>query len=342
MLKLLRQELIVNYKNVKRICLALDISFIIIHSLMIVLFWYHRVWPMFAFNIFSVTLYFFLPILLYKDHFSAFVQLMHLEVVIHMTLAIYFVGWESGFQIAIMGFNIFLVWAEYIATSLNLKKIHSLTLCLTSMIAYVGVAVLDHYHVPPYLMPAESAFRLKIAWAVTVFFITIIFLQLFAYLASGMQKQLAEEALRDKLTGLHNRFYMNDFLQRAVKKDGSWLAIADIDDFKLVNDRYGHNCGDHVLKIVGSMAAKIEAEVCRWGGEEFLLVGENESAIELLDGFRRQVEEQDFAYEGQSINLTITVGVACSEKNESVESWVNRADMKLYEGKTTGKNKVVG
>lgn len=337
----LKKEMAVTYQSVRLICIGLDISFIIIHSLLIALFGYHKVWPMFFFNIGSVLLYFFLPLLLYKDGYSIFVQVMHLEVAVHMAFAVYYVGWDSGFHIAVMGFNIFLVWAEYMATSLHLKRVHSLLLCLISMFLYLGMAIMDHYHVAPYLMPAESAFRLKIAWAATVFVITIFFLQLFAYLASAMQKQLAEEALHDKLTGLHNRYYMNDYLERA-RKGKCWLAIADIDDFKKVNDVYGHNCGDYVLKTLAELARSREpkAEVCRWGGEEFLLVG-SDAAFDWLDGLRRQVEAYDFEHEGRKLKLTITIGVAQWRENESVESWVNRADMKLYEGKSTGKNRVV-
>ena len=340
-----RNKLIANYQNVRFICIGLDISFIIIHSFMFALFWYHKVLPMYVFNVFSVLLYCFLPILLYKNHFSTFVQLMHLEVVTHMTLSIYFVGWDSGFQITILGFNIFLVWAEYVATTLHLKKVHSLILCLISATAYIGSAVLNHYHTPQYLMPPESAYRLRVAWAVIVFIITIFFLQLFAYLASGMQKQLIEEALHDKLTGLHNRYYMSDYLENVVKKEKRWLAIADIDNFKDVNDLYGHNCGDYVLKTVAELAQNREpkAEICRWGGEEFLVVAEAEpeQAFEWLDGLRRQVEEYDFVHGGHTIHLTITIGVASGKTDESVESWVDRADKKLYEGKSSGKNKVI-
>jgi len=340
MMQILRRILIISYENVKRICLGLDVGFIVIHGLLVLLFWHHKVWPMFVFNIFSVILYFFIPVLLYKNRFATFVQLMHLEVAVHMVLATYFVGWESGFHLAVMGFNIFLVWAEYIATSLNLRRIHSLLLCVISMFLYIGIAIADHYHVAPYLMPAASAYKLKVAWAATVFVITIIFLQIFAYLASGMQKKLAEEALHDKLTGLHNRYYMNDYLERILKKDGCWLAIADIDGFKQVNDVYGHNCGDYVLKTLAELLGSCKGEVCRWGGEEFLLVGQNDT-LNWLEDFRRQVEEYDFVYEDKLIHLTITIGAAAGRPDESVEDWVNRADMKLYEGKTTGKNKVV-
>lgn len=338
----LRKDMVITYQNLKRICLGLDICFIIIHALLLALFRYHQVWPMFVFNIFSVLLYCFLPLLLYKDHFSVFVQVMHLEVAVHMTLAIYFVGWDSGFQMAIMGFNIFLVWAEYLATSLHLKQVHSLVLCLISMFMYIGSAVVYHYHTPKYLMPAESAYLLNLAWAVIVFVITIFFLQLFAYLASSMQKQLKEEALHDKLTGLHNRYYMSDYLEQS-KGRSCWLAIADIDDFKKVNDLHGHNCGDYVLKTMAELARSHnpEAEICRWGGEEFLLVGNPDDAFEWLDSLRCKIEAHRFVYAGQALHLTITIGAAASSADDSVESWVNRADMKLYEGKSSGKNKVV-
>lgn len=338
-MKLLKNEIAINYRNLTLLSLALDISFIVIHSLLIVLFRYHEVWPMFYFNCGSVILYIVLPILLYKDLFSVFVQIMHLEVVIHMSLAVYFVGWTSGFQIAILGFNIFLFWAEYMATTLHLKKVHSLILCVISMLLYIGVEVAVHHHAPQYPMPEESAYLLRICWAAVVFVITIFFLQMFAYLASELQKQLAEEALHDKLTGLHNRYYMTDYLERI---ESGWLGIADIDDFKNINDIYGHNAGDYVLKILAELALnrRPEAEVCRWGGEEFLLVGSGE-AFEWLDGFRRQVEEYPFRYDGRELHLTITIGAATYHEGETMEAWVDRADMKLYEGKKSGKNKVI-
>jgi diguanylate cyclase (GGDEF)-like protein len=215
------------------------------------------------------------------------------------------------------------------------------------MLVYIGIAIVDHHHTPQYPMPAETAYLLKLAWAVSVFVITIFFLQLFAYMATEMQKQLKEEALHDKLTGLHNRFYMNDRLQVIMNGGGGWLAIADIDDFKRVNDQYGHNCGDYVLRVVASQIKKLEpeAEVCRWGGEEFLIVGKNvsgmDAVVELLDELRRNIENYHFEYKGQALHKTITIGAAESKPDETVESWVDRADTRLYEGKNSGKNKVV-
>lgn len=340
-----KKEMVLNYRNASLIGLGLDICFLLIHCLMLLLFWHFAVWPMFAFNIFSVILYICLPLLFRRGQYSAFVQIAHLEVVAHMTLAIYYVGWSSGFQIAILGFNIFLVYAEYTATSLQLKKVHSLILCLISMFFYIGALVVDHHHTPEYRFPPEVAYRMTLWWAASVFIITIFFLQLFAYMASAMQKQLAEEALHDKLTGLHNRLYMNDRLDE-MAKEGSWLAIADIDDFKKVNDLHGHNCGDYVLRTVASLIQDPEAgtEVCRWGGEEFLIAGVTGSGIDdaigYLEGIRRRVEEHRFRYEGTELRLTITIGAAAGEPEDSLEEWVNRADMKLYEGKKSGKNKV--
>ena len=339
--------MVVNYRNVSIIGIGLDVGFLLIHSLMLLLFWHYSVWPMFVFNIFSVFLYILMPLLILKGQYSAFVQITHLEVVAHMTLAVYYVGWDSGFQIAMMGFNIFLAYAEYTATSLRIKKVHSLILCLISMFMYIGIAVVDHHHTPQYLMPAEVAYRLRLGWSAAVFIITIFFLQLFAYMASEMQRQLSEEALHDKLTGLHNRLYMNDRLERIDRSEGGWLAIADIDDFKRVNDLYGHNCGDYVLKTVASIIQTLEpeAEVCRWGGEEFLLAGKAGSApdavFRCLDDMRRRVGDHKFEYEGNILHMTVTVGAAEARPDESAEEWVNRADMKLYEGKSSGKNKVV-
>ena len=85
---------------------------------------------------------------------------------------------------------------------------------------------------------------------------------------------------------------------------------------------------------------------CRWGGEEFILVGNTkystaEEQCELLNTLREQVENYNFTYNGQSLPTTITIGAARYETGMSIEEWVNIADKKLYTGKYNGKNRVV-
>ena len=116
---------------------------------------------------------------------------------------------------------------------------------------------------------------------------------------------------------------------------------------KKINDTYGHLFGDYVLRTIAEIMNdhKVDAEICRWGGEEFLIVGfsDNDMDIHLarLDDLRRTIEEHEFTYRGESTAVTVTIGVALYGKGMSIDEWIGAADRKLYEGKRSGKNRVI-
>ena len=147
---------------------------------------------------------------------------------------------------------------------------------------------------------------------------------------------------KDTLTGLYNRHYMMERLKEAYEGDKPCgIAMIDIDNFKSINDRYGHSAGDEVLRKV---AQTIE-ETCtdciasRWGGEEFLiLTGENSELIEQL---RKAVENLTVEFEEKVIKVTLTAGFEPKNKELTLDKWIVSADEKLYRGKNSGKNRVV-
>lgn len=165
-------------------------------------------------------------------------------------------------------------------------------------------------------------------------------------------RQLEHLAKTDALTSLWNRRAMNEHLSVLVsenakqQKDFS-LAIIDIDFFKKVNDEYGHGMGDFVLKSLSYLLKTCmneKGKVARWGGEEFLLTFEDmdfEEAYETLEAIRARVEKQVFAYKDVSLNLTITGGIEEYRPGRGIDFVLTCADEKLYEGKMTGRNKIV-
>ncbi|MBR2769395.1 MAG: GGDEF domain-containing protein [Solobacterium sp.] len=162
------------------------------------------------------------------------------------------------------------------------------------------------------------------------------------------QEILTDEVLHDRLTGLPNRYYMASFFQKlsaADPKKKYWAAIADIDSFKQVNDVYGHNCGDYVLRTFAEILTKefSHLELCRWGGEEFLIAGTGDirDPFSELEKIRIAVQQYPFVYEGKKLSVTITIGAAWYEGTMSIDEWIDAADKKLYEGKQGGKNHVV-
>lgn len=161
----------------------------------------------------------------------------------------------------------------------------------------------------------------------------------------------------DGLTGLHNRQSFDERIKRLVLNAGhgdrrvepscavqhNSLALFDIDHFKMVNDKFGHLYGDEVLvqfSRLMSRAFRHQDMMFRYGGEEFavVLVGATpESAVPVLESFRRTLEAYDFPQIGCK---TVSIGVACIAPGESVDTIINRADKALYYVKQHGRNQV--
>ena len=122
--------------------------------------------------------------------------------------------------------------------------------------------------------------------------------------------------------------------------------MSDIDNFKKINDQYGHNAGDYILVSIANILREAcdDIIVSRWGGEEFLILVSGIDEDQVLAGIeklRKNIESEDFVFEDRHIKVTITSGVAARAKGQSIDNWINDADNKLYTGKNTGKNKVV-
>lgn len=164
-----------------------------------------------------------------------------------------------------------------------------------------------------------------------------------------------EMAVTDPLTGLYNRRYLDSHLQnlfdRAVaRKRPLAIMLADIDRFKSINDTWGHDAGDAILKEV---AARLRRNlrgidlVCRYGGEEFVIVmPDTELAVaeKVAERIRLEIAEGPFSTgEGRpSIAVTSSLGVAAlKEGSDTVAALMKRADVALYEAKTGGRNRVV-
>lgn len=170
-------------------------------------------------------------------------------------------------------------------------------------------------------------------------------------LDAAMQK-LADLAMRDDLTALFNRRYIMEVLarQKALADRGHvgfTLCYCDLDHFKRVNDRFGHQRGDEVLKDFGALAEQVVRSVdfvARFGGEEFLLVLVDADADEARHvasrlGERTRSLSVDPSHPGY--RLSVSVGIAEFRPGESVEDVIQRADRALYQAKSSGRDLIV-
>lgn len=174
------------------------------------------------------------------------------------------------------------------------------------------------------------------------------------HLTIFVQKSLRFMVEYDTLTQLYNRrtieMKLEKILAHTESQGGTFsVAIVDIDFFKKVNDTYGHECGDVVLKEVANELGKCmntRGFAGRWGGEEFLLIFKDrgrDSLGMIFDELFENIRNKVISYDNQEIRVTITAGAVeyDRENNNTILELLKTADMKMYEGKISGRNKYV-
>lgn len=165
---------------------------------------------------------------------------------------------------------------------------------------------------------------------------------------SSLERQ-RQRALHDPLTELPNREAYNE---RATVEVQRWqrygrpltIAIFDIDHFKYINDNYGHQTGDRVIKVIGRSIAKRLREVdffCRYGGEEFVALmpeTDSDTALGVLEKVREAIANAAFNYKDQPMSITLSVGLTEFKTDDVLETAFERADQALYTAKASGRN----
>ncbi|MGM0379582.1 MAG: diguanylate cyclase [Bacillota bacterium] len=164
-------------------------------------------------------------------------------------------------------------------------------------------------------------------------------------------RNLKELAYKDQLTKLFNRKYLEQYLDLKYKEFKKFnkkfsIIFLDIDHFKNINDTYGHDIGDEVLKMVSKSLDKSTRNsdlVVRWGGEEFVILCDDMSKNDLeklANTIRVLVKNSYFLNEGIKINVTISIGATLIRKKDTKESVIKRADNLMYKSKNNGRNMV--
>ncbi len=157
-------------------------------------------------------------------------------------------------------------------------------------------------------------------------------------------------ALRDAVTGLPNRLAYEERREQEFARwkrfgDPLTMLVWDVDDFKSINDRFGHQAGDKALRVIAnSLSARLRETdfIARFGGEEFvcLLCGtQGEEALKVADEMRRSVEENGFHSAGKPVRVTISCGITSFSEGDDADAVFSRADTALYRAKSRGKNR---
>ncbi|OVE65829.1 GGDEF domain-containing protein [Clostridium diolis] len=236
---------------------------------------------------------------------------------------------------------------------ISLLKISKKRKYIYSMIFFVIASVISSFTVPQNITFDFKTVSLYFSGYLIVSYISIKYAD-YIFETVRIYQKLRNEATKDYLTGLNNvRQFDNSFnniSQRAVRKeeDLSMLFI-DIDFFKKINDTYGHNAGDTILKSLALIlldTCRTYDVVSRMGGEEFsviLLDCSDSEAVKIAERLREKIEENDFYISDNNfIKITISIGIASYPNTTTqIDNLLEMADTALYQAKNTGRNKVV-
>ena len=330
-------------QRLTRVVNSLILGFVV---LMAGFFAHYHVTYMVYHSIPTIAMYLWFYYLIHKERMDLYVLMVYIEITIYMIAATICLGYNYGFHLYCMSLVSLSFYMNYLGQKLHTRRANPMIMSGLVICAYLfstGYSVLNG---PVYTINEKIAFVFMNANAISVFMCLLGYGYLIHQMVFATEDQLSHMALTDRLTGLFNRHYMITHLEELRQNitPDQWIAIADIDNFKNINDTYGHNCGDYVLVKLCEILREVcgECAVARWGGEEFLISSNGHSIdASILEKLRESVERTEFVYQGQEIAVTVTVGTSRYQEDQTLDAWIQSADDKLYKGKTGGKNLIV-
>lgn len=327
------------------------------HVCLLFFFGCFKVYPMVYLNIFSVALYIFCFLWIRRGKNLLFpFNIVYIEVIVHSAIAALLLGTESGFTMYLIALLPLGYYASYYF-SVSKKQSNPMFYITISAGTFVLVRIAGNFIEPMYSYGNEKVDRFIYIINYFVAIVSIVMaystlmnqIKILERLRLKQNKQLEKLSKTDSLTGLANRRSIEErYAQAETLKEDYALILGDLDNFKRVNDTYGHNAGDIVLKMVADSfkhSVREEDMVCRWGGEEilvFLPKCDKADAIAIAEKIRESISRTEVMAEGERLYVTMTFGVALSKSGKDFNEIVKKADDRLYAGKRSGKNRVIG
>ncbi len=309
-------------------------------------------------NLISFSYYLVLQIVWLKkktwNRFFSITFLIVIELLVQVTVSAFYLGWDAGFQnFCFITFTV--SFLNIYEQDLKTNKLHYKLIHFFSIFFYILISLRVHFEEPIKILPAEQLEIIRQVNGLIIFFIAIYLSTIFSTSYKQSVRKLKRDANIDELTQLFNRHAIRDKFDDAKRnlleqKVNFGICILDIDDFKIINDSYGHNIGDEVLIRIAQVLKTIESDsisVCRWGGEEFLIIDQygkyKENFVSRINILRTSIQELVFSYPERNIEFSITVTAGCSfsESNLAIHELIDQADNRLYWGKRNGKNKTI-
>ena len=260
-------------------------------------------------------------------------------------------GWTYGFSLYNIAMIPVVFYMLYLTENIDNPKKYALIYTVANCAATLVLRSIVYGGEPVYYYPLGTDFKISFFNNIVCFILVIVFSTLFILELAVSRKELVEQneklvrlANYDELTQLRNR---RSILAewKSMERTDYCVIMGDIDDFKKINDTYGHEQGDEVLKAVSaSMAEAADRNdyVSRWGGEEFLLIvfGDLAYALEVVKRIQQKLKQAEWKSGEHKIVVTMTFGVSQrgSVPDGNIDELIRQADRRLYLGKRAGKN----
>lgn len=340
---------VIRYRIIYAFCL-------VIHAFYAILFASVGVMQIMVFNIISTAMYIAGVLFLKNNRLTiVWLILVSVEVMAHGLMCGLMLGYDYQFSL----YSLAMIPVTYFITYLDPEIKHPLL--LSSILAVVHLILIitamkwSSIHEAVYpgfsisFVNSISMINMVAAFMILVSF-SVMFLSKINYDFKVLKSQndtLDRLANYDQLTGLRNRNHIHDIFEQYIKSTEPYcVVLGDIDDFKRVNDTYGHSAGDEVLKTVSSLINNRIGDngvVCRWGGEEILILikGSTENGITFTENILDKIRNTTVISGNYKIRVTMTFGLCDYGDAMNIEKLISLADKRLYIGKKNGKNQVV-
>ena len=334
-------------KAIKKLTYSINTVILLLVFGLAMFFVASNAWFLVWFSIPTALVYVLGYVLISKEKLNQYVRLVYFWLTLYMSVATVCLGYKFGFHLYCLSMIPIIFYTEYMGEKIGAKGNNTKFSCAGIIICYLISTGYSSYKGPIYEVDQVIAGLFWMFNSAIVLFFLVFYAGVMRKMVASYEDKLEDIAHTDQLTNLYNRHYMIGRLEDASKDDGSkFVAMADIDDFKQINDQYGHNAGDEVLRTVARLMNKVcgKGKIARWGGEEFLILASGDAAtdgVKLIEELRSKISQEVFDFDGKKVTVTITVGIASYMKGRGVDEWVKEADDKLYYGKKNGKNRVV-
>lgn len=332
----------------------------IVHLCFLVVFFVIDVNVLGYINIFSVMLYVLGSIFSISKRTKmmryGWMIAFYTEIIAHTVACILLIGIDANFYLYAIVILPISIYVLFFSCSFRVFLSTSVVFILVALVSVGGALIAVNYlEIYPYFpLSYNDIYVFRMINMIFAALMLIMFSMLFSLEVYSLLEKLrtANSALEytathDALTGLYNRHSIKPVFEKLQQEGTSFcVALGDVDDFKKINDTYGHDCGDAALKMVAEnlLGGVADGDVaCRWGGEEMLLIlrADKAEALERLVAIHESIKNDGVDHEGDTVKLTMTFGFAHHSEAETMDSLISMVDKRLYYGKQNGKNVII-